>query len=365
MFGAVDGLLERAVADGVIPGVSVCIRKGDADLHVRSFGLAEIRPAERVASNETVWDLASLTKVLATTPIMMTMVHRGEVSLETRVCDLLPEVAEGITVGHLLSHCAGIPAWKAFVDVVSLEAAGGEETRERILLDASRVNLEAVPGSRHLYSDIGFLILARVIETVTGLSLKQAYRERVGVPSGVQLHWGHPDAAATEDCPQRQRVVRGEVHDLNAWLMGGVSTHAGLFGTATDVAASAAWQLRAFNGATAEGLDPAVVRRFMETQGAGSHRMGWDGVSPGGSAGPLWPRSGIGHLAFTGCSIWMAPTERIVVALLSNRVHPVIEGGAVPNAPIHPRYVAFRELRQSVHSAIAEAVGLASSAARG
>lgn len=365
MFGAVDGLLERAVADGVIPGVSVCIREGDADLHVRSFGQAEIRPTERVASNDTVWDLASLTKVLATTPILMSMVERGELTLETRVRELLPEVAEDVTVGHLLSHCAGFPAWKAFVDVVGLDGPRSQAARARILLDASRTELEAEPGARHRYSDIGFLILAKLIETVTGSDLRQVYRERVGVPSGVHLHWGHPDAAATEDCPHRQRVMRGEVHDLNAWLMGGVSTHAGLFGTATDVAASAAWQLRAFHGATGEGLDSTVVRRFMETQGVGSHRMGWDGVSPGGSAGPLWPRDGIGHLAFTGCSIWMAPRERIVVALLSNRVHPVIEGGAVPNAPIHPRYVAFRELRQSVHSAIAEAVGLASSAAKG
>lgn len=365
MFEAVDGLLERAVADGVIPGVSVCIRKDDTNLHVRSFGLAEIRPDKRVASNDTVWDLASLTKVLATVPIVMTMVHRGEIALETKVRDVLPEVAEDVTVGHLLSHCSGVPAWKSFAPLVGIDGAGSDRSRERILMEASCADLEAVPGTRHRYSDIGFLILARLIESVTGTDLKGVYRERVGEPSAIQLHWGHPHSAATEECPYRKRVVRGEVHDLNAWLMGGASTHAGLFGTATDVAASAAWQLRSFHGTSDEGLDPLIVRRFMETHGAGSHRMGWDGVSPGGSAGPKWPSDGIGHLAFTGCSIWMAPRERVVVALLSNRVHPIIEGGAVPNAPMHPRYLAFRELRQSVHTAIAEAVGLASSVAKG
>jgi CubicO group peptidase (beta-lactamase class C family) len=251
------------------------------------------------------------------------------------------------------------------VERCSVAAQGRSETRASILHAAQAEPLQNPPGSSYRYSDLGFLMLASVLESLGGQRLDALFEQRVLGPSRADLRWGWPGAAATEDCPHRGRVVVGEVHDLNAWLMGGVSSHAGLFGTAAEVAANAAWQLRAWGGRSDEGLDPEVVRRFFSTKGAGSHRLGWDGVSPGGSAGERWPRDGVGHLAFTGCSIWMAPQQGFVAVLVSNRLHPEVEGGSVPDAPIHPRYAAFRALRPAVYSAIADALGLASGVSKG
>ena len=357
MFEAVDRLLNEAVHEAVVPGFSLCIRSAASVRHECAGGLAEIRPNPRQATRETVWDLASLTKVLASTPIAMTSVAQGEFSLDTPVRSVLPYAHEGITFGHLLSHSSGAAAWLPFIDRVGPRPS--PDTRDTVLRMACTHPLEASPGSRYCYSDLGFMTLCAALERMTGKRIDELFETRVRAPSKASLWWGHPGGAATEDCPVRRRVVVGEVHDLNAWLMRGVSTHAGLFGTARSVAENVAWQLRALNGNDAEGLSPAAVQMFLTRFGAGSHRMGWDGVSAGGSAGPQWPTNGFGHLAFTGCSIWVAPDQDLIAVLLTNRIHPVIEGGAVPDAPIHPRYAAFRVLRQAVHSAIARAVGLA------
>lgn len=363
MFASVDRLLNEAVHEAVIPGFSLCIRSSDAVHHESAGGLAEIRPSPRQATVDTVWDLASLTKVLASTPIAMVSVDRGEFLLDTPVQSVLPDAHKGITFAHLLSHSSGAAAWLPFAERLgSLPHPGA---REAVLSAAQQHPLEAAPGEQYRYSDLGFLTLCAALEAVTGERLDALFESRVRKPSQADLSWGHPAAAATEDCPSRQRVVVGEVHDLNAWLMGGVSTHAGLFGTARSVAENVAWQLRAFRGNESEGLSPKTVQMFLARSGAGSHRMGWDGVSAGGSAGPAWPTNGFGHLAFTGCSIWVAPDYDLIAVMLTNRIHPVIEGGAVPNAPIHPRYAAFRTLRQTVHTAIARAVGLAGGAPKG
>jgi len=355
-FAAADALLVDAVAKGVVPGASYCVRGADGVHHRFSTGRAEIRPAQRAATDDTAWDLASLTKVLATTPIVMALVEEGRMSPDDPVTRWIAGGPDGVTVGHLLSHSSGLPAWVPFAEVLGLDGAGEAAKRATVLEHAAGTDVDAVPGTLYRYSDIGFLMLCAIIERAGDASLEALFARHVAGPSGVDLRWGWPGAAATEDCPTRGRVMVGEVHDLNAWLMGGVSTHAGLFGTASSVAALGAWQLRAFNGCDTEGLSPAVVRRFFGATGAGSHHWGWDGVSPGGSAGSRWPLDGVGHLAFTGCSIWMAPRQDCVVALCTNRVHPIIEGGAVPDAPVHPRYAAFKSLRPALHTKIVTAL---------
>lgn len=286
----------------------------------------------------------------------MALVAEGRLELNSPVNLIVPDAPRGVTVAHLLSHSSGLAPWLPMADLVGLEGAGTDAARDTVLRLARTSTVQARPGEAYAYSDLGFLTLCSVLERVGQARLDGLYERYVRGPSGVDLRFGWPGAAATEDCPARRRVITGEVHDLNAWIMGGVASHAGLFGTVESVAAAAAWQLRAWLGARDEGLDPEVVQTFLETQGAGCHRLGWDGVSEGGSAGPLWPRDGVGHLAFTGCSIWMAPTLDLIVAICTNRVHPEIEGGAVPGAPIHPRYAAFRALRPAVHSAVIDAV---------
>jgi CubicO group peptidase (beta-lactamase class C family) len=356
MFDEVTGLLEGAVADGIVPGISVCVATSERQLYHQTFGMAELRPQSRAADNGTSWDLASLTKVMVTTPVAMAMVGDGRLSLDLEVRKVLPDAHPNITIAHLLSHSSGLPAWIPMVEKLGVEGSGTTAVREQVLRVARTAPLEAQPGTAYRYSDLGFMTLVAVLESVGGGRIDGLFEHLVRGPSGADLRWGWPQAAATEDCPIRREVVRGEVHDLNAWLMGGVSGHAGIFGSAAAVVENAAWQLRAWLGDTSQGLRPDVVRHFFGTRGAGSHSMGWDGVSPGGSAGPRWPTDGVGHLAFTGCSVWMAPQADLIVAMTSNRVHPEIEGGAVPNAKISPRYDSFRKLRPRIHTAVIDAV---------
>ena len=359
MWAEVDALLARAVADGVVPGCALCVRVGGEVAFETVKGQAEQRPVPRPAVVDTVWDLASLTKVLATTPVAMSLVADGTLSLHAPLRDILPDAPEGVTAAHCLSHSSGLPPWRPLYAMDEVKGAqwGSAAARDHALAAARSTALQAAPGSQHAYSDLGFLLLGAAMEALAGARLDQLYADRVAAPSGVKLSWGWPDAAATEDCPERGRVVRGEVHDLNAYAMGGISSHAGLFGQVSQVAAAAAWQLQAWQGERTAGLSPDVVREFWSYAGAGSHHLGWDGVSASGSsAGPLWPTDGVGHLGFTGCGVWIAPRQDVIVAMVSNRVHPVVEGGSVPNAPIHPRYQAFKALRPAVHTAVIEAL---------
>ena len=356
MFQLVDGLLTSAVAKGLFPGTSICIRSMERVLHTFSAGHAEVRPGTRIADDRTVWDLASLTKALATTPVAMVMVQKGLLDLDLPVREVLPDVAPGITARHLLSHTSGMQPWISMAERIGMQGAGTSAVRAEVLRIARTSPLRATPGEQYAYSDLGFLTLCSLMETIAGARLDDLYGRWVRDPSGVDLRFGWPDAAATEECPARGALMRGVVHDLNAWLMGGVSSHAGLFGTASDVASAAAWQLRAWSGDSSLGLSPPVVRDFWNYDGVGSHHLGWDGVSEPSSAGPMWPKDGVGHLGFTGCSVWIAPRQQVVVAWTTNRVHPEIEGGAVPDAADSDRYQAFRALRPKVHSAVIEAL---------
>jgi CubicO group peptidase (beta-lactamase class C family) len=354
MFEPVNGLLTEAVASGVFPGTSICVRSGTTVFHRFSVGRAEIRPEVRIASDATVWDVASLTKALATTPIAMALVDAGLLDLDAPVNAVLHDAVSGVTARHLLSHTSGLPPWLAMAERLGLNGAGTDSVREEVLRIARTTPLQSAPGTKYAYSDLGFLTLCSLIEELGGLRLDGLYERYVREPSGVDMRFGWPTAAATEECPVRGSLVRGEVHDLNAWLMGGVSSHAGLFGTADAVAASAAWQLRAWQGTEGSGVSPDVVRHFWGARAVGSHHLGWDGVSPNGSAGPYWPKDGVGHLGFTGCSVWIAPRQDLVVAWTTNRVHPEIEGGAVPDAPMSERHTAFKRLRPKLHTAVVE-----------
>jgi CubicO group peptidase (beta-lactamase class C family) len=359
MWAEVDALIQGAVDDGVVPGCGLHIRLHGAPVHEVSLGSAELRPVLRPATAQTPWDLASLTKVLATTPIAMSLVADGTLDLDSPLSAVLPDAPAGVTAAHCLSHTSGLPPWRPLYERPDVKAQGWgtAAARAHALAAARAVPAQAAPGQNHAYSDLGFLLLCSAMETLTGQRLDELFEARVRGPSGVDLRWGWPEAAATEDCPERGAVVKSAVHDLNAHAMGGVSSHAGLFGRASDVAAAAAWQLRAWQGQSDAGLSPVLVRRFWSHKAAGSHHLGWDGVSPGtSSAGPLWPVDGVGHLGFTGCGVWIAPHQDLIVALVSNRVHPIVEGGSVPDAPLHPRYAAFKALRPAVHTAVVEAL---------
>lgn len=359
-FAEVVALLDREAERGTFAGCGLSVWWEGAERLALTRGLAELRPRQRALRPRHPFDVASLTKVLCTTPLVYRLVSDGRLDLDAPVTELLPDGPVGVTPRHLLQHASGLPAWNRIYEAVEASGHpwGSDEARGLALELARTTPPEAAPGAQHRYSDLGFLTLGAVAEAAAGARLDRAWETAIRSPAGVDLRWGWPDAAATEDCPFRGRVVVGEVHDLNAAVMGGIAPHAGLFGSATAVAALTQWQLEAWQGA-AQRLDPAVVRAGWADKGPGSHRLGWDGISPGGSsAGSLWPLDGVGHLGFTGCSVWVAPRQGVIVAFLSNRVHPSVEGGSVPDALADAprstgRYQAFRALRPALHTALA------------
>jgi CubicO group peptidase (beta-lactamase class C family) len=254
-----------------------------------------------------------------------------------------------ITVAHLLTHSSGFPAWRP-VYAEATGAWGTAATRTALLHSAWATPLEAEPGTRHCYSDLGMLALLGVLEAATEQDLSTLFRDRVQHPAGIaDLRWGWPGAAATEVCPVRGVLVEGIVHDLNCASLGGISTHAGLFGTAAAVAGLAD-RLR---GAVADPerfpeLPGRALGQLWALRGPGSHRGGWDAISAGySSTGQFFPADTVGHLGYTGTSVWVAPSRRTTVVLLTNRVHPVDD-----KEPI-------RKFRPSFHDAIARELGWA------
>ena len=357
MWPEVHRALDEAVAAGVVPGAALCVRTADGLVRSHGVGAAELRPRARPVTAGMAWDLASLTKVLCTTSVAMRLVEDGRLDLEAPVQEVLPGAPAGVSAAHLLQHASGLPAWGPLHGTVAAAGHpwGSPAARACVVAQAAQATPASAPGHRHCYSDLGFLVLGAVLEAIGGDRIDRLFEREVRRHAGADLRWGWPGAAATEDCPVRGRVLAGEVHDLNAASMGGLAPHAGLFGTPEAAVGLAAWLLCAWQGGRLE-LSAATVRRFWGTPGPGSHRLGWDGVTPGGSsAGGLWPLDGVGHLAFTGCSLWVAPRQGLIVGLCTNRVHPEIEGGAVPGAAPSPRYAAFKALRPALHTAIVRA----------
>mgnify|MGYP002631872820 CR=1 FL=1 len=320
-------LLERAVRDGVTPSYDLAVLVGGEPTLALRGGWIE--PGVPVPG-DAVWDLASLTKPLVGAPLAWRLVDEGLLGFDEELRRILPDLSEGVTLAHLLSHSAGYPAWRPLYEQV--DEPGSSTARELILELARTCPLESEPGIRHAYSDLGFLALCALLEHLGGARVDVLARD---LPLD-GLTWGSPRAVPTEDCPVRGRVVRGEVHDLNCWAMGGVSTHAGLFGDARSVAMAAQAHLQRFRSGRSRALREAWTRR-----GAGSHLLGWDGRSgENSSSGALFPPESVGHLGFTGTSVWLAPREEVVVVLLTNRVHPSVED------------VRIRQLRPALHDAV-------------
>ena len=335
----------RAVREAGIPSISICVRvDGTERLHVTE-GVARRTP-ERIAVEDQAYDLASVTKALAGATVAASLLEEGALDLDTPVARWFPHVDGRISIAHLLTHSSGIPAWNEFYKLAD-GAWGLSSTRTRILEAATRTPLEAEPGTQHRYSDIGFLILLAVLEQVGGDRIDHLFHDRVSRPSGVQdLAWGWPGAAATEHCPVRDAVVEGTVHDLNCAAMGGISSHAGLFGTARAVATLGERLMNAVASPETSPLPGRGLARLWALRGAGSHAGGWDRISKGyTSTGRFFPPDTVGHLGYTGTSLWVVPSRRTSVALLTNRVHPTDDKTGI------------REMRPFLHDAVAMALG--------
>ncbi len=335
--------IDAIVGEGHIPSASVSVWiRGEERLRYAT-GWARRAPG-REATCDTPYDLASVTKPFAGGAVAAALVAGRQLDLDVPAARWVPGVDPRVTPRHLLLHTSGYAAWLPLYEGVAPAMWGSDAARAAVIEAAWRSPLVQAPGEVHTYSDLGFLTLLAVMEAAGGARIDELVQKLVLDPVGADLRWGWPGAAATEDCPVRGHVVEGEVHDLNTAAMGGRSTHAGLFGTATELGRLTAALVDEASGRT-HGL-PSLADAWG-AQGAGSHRLGWDGVSHGAytSTGSAWPADGVGHLGYTGTSIWVAPRQEVVVALLTNRVHPVDDKGPI------------RAARPRVHDAVARCVG--------
>lgn len=346
----IDACLEAAVSSGgVTPGAVLLVSVGGEILHHRAYGHAQRLPDPRPLTLDTLFDVASLTKVMAATAATMVLIEAGKLSLEEQVCQYLPdfrgEGREKVTVSDLLIHGSGMGAWRGFYkEILDGQAAGGPnpgtpEARAKVFAEVRQSPLTQRRGSAAVYSDLGFLLLTQLLETVSGDRLDHfcdkhlfshlGLKDTFFLPLDAEVpRNGRPEAAfaATEFSHWLGRYLVGEVHDDNCHVMGGVSGHAGLFSTATDIHTFACTLLKAFQGQRGLIYSPEIVREFWRRRvfSNGSMRAyGWDVPTPGqSSSGKHFSELSFGHLGFTGTSIWIDAAREVVVILLTNRVHP-------------------------------------------
>ena len=363
-----DALVYRAIADSVAPGVALAVGRRGQLVRLRGYGQLDWAPGSSPVTPHTLFDLASLTKVVGTTTAVLVLAEEGRLELDDRVVDHLPEFARGdgrkaqITIRDLLLHRSGLPAWRRFF----LEVQGNDALRDAVF----DLELEADPGAAEVYSDIGFITLAWVVEAAAGEPFDRFLTQRVFGPLGMDDTIFnppltlHPRVAPTEvDRERRLRHLRGEVHDENAWIAGGVAGHAGLFSTAADLAVFTEFMARHGELGTCGHIPgggepcsrartrpvtlagPTTVAGYVQRVSENSSRaLGWDTPSGRSSAGEYFSERAFGHTGFTGTSIWIDPELDVWVVVLASRVNP---------SASNTRHIPFR---RDVHDAVARAV---------
>ena len=320
----IDRVVSRGVKAGGYPGAAVVVGRKGFSVWSRGFGSLDWSGKASVSSTESIYDLASLTKVVATTTAIMILYDEGRVDLHAPVATYLPEFSGGlkdqVTVEQLLTHRGGLPAGREIWRIAHTPA----EARRAVMA----TSLTCKPGVCYVYSDLGADLLGFIAEAVSGQSLDQFLDARVFRPLGMldtRFTVERADisrTAPTEIAPPRGYPIRGEVHDENAYALGGVAGHAGLFSTASDLSVFAQMML---DGGTFNGVrivSDSTVALFTRRT-AGKRALGWDtceGNSTGGCGYHMSPRA-YGHTGFTGTSLWIDPDREMFVILLTNRVH--------------------------------------------
>lgn len=344
----VDALLERFVAERAFPGAVLAVGHAGRLAHLRAYGHLSYDTGAAPARLDTLYDLASLTKVVATTTMAMMLVDERRLDLDRPVQAFLPgfrgEHKDEVTVRHLLTHSSGLDWWAPLFKEIKGQAAYVQRIQA--------LPLVYTPGSKSLYSDLGVILLGEILERVAGESLESFTARRLFGPLGLHDTHYRPGRelltriAPTERDTWRGRVLQGEVHDENAFALGGVAPHAGLFSTAPDLARFA--QMLADGGLFENRrlVSRATLELFTRRAGVpdSSRALGWDTRSAGSSAGTLFSDDSFGHTGFTGTSLWVDPSRRLFVVLLTNRVHPTRENQAI------------RQVRPAVHDALVRAL---------
>ena len=349
-------LLDEAVADRAFPGGVLAVGYL-GELTVHAFGKQTYAANAPAVTPETIYDAASLTKPVVTAPLVAMLAAAGRVDLDAPIERYLPEWAAGpnpewrkkVTVRQLLLHTSGLPAHKKYWR----ETKNKKELLAKIFAEP----LEAEPGTRVEYSDLGYILLGEILERFSGRPLDAEARDRIFAPLGMAETSFNPAkkllpriAPAEDDTELRKRLVQGEVDDQNAWVMGGVAGHAGMFSTAADLAAFCQMLLNGGIYAHQRVLRRGQIEQLTarQTIGGTGRALGWDVPSEASSSGRYFSAKSFGHLGYTGTSIWIDPEKGLFVILLTNRVHPSAENEKI------------REVRPAVHDAIVEALGLAS-----
>lgn len=322
-LAAIDRVVGRGIRAGGFPGASVIIGRRGAAVFSKGYGrLGWTKDASRVDPDATIYDLASLTKVIGTTTALMILYDEGRVSLDARVVDYLPAFTGGwkdsITIRQLLTHRSGLPASR---DLWKL-ATNPQEARLGVV-DAM---LQCRPGVCFEYSDLGMVLLGMVVENVSGVGLDRFVHERVFEPLGMTSTFFRPAdslrtrIAPTDVNPPRGYPLRGQVADENAYALGGIAGHAGLFSTASDISVFAQMML---NGGEYNGVrivaDSTIALFTRRT--AGTRALGWDTADGDGGSGSYLSGNSYGHTGYTGTSLWIDPDREMFVVLLTNRVH--------------------------------------------
>jgi CubicO group peptidase (beta-lactamase class C family) len=377
-------VLQRGITDEVFPGAVALVAREGKIVFFEHVGDRALVPERASMTRDTIFDLASLTKVFATVPTIMKLVDEGRIALDDSLSKLIPSANLGdkrdLTLRLLLTHSAGLIDWKPYF----------EKLRDHPLKDRKRILRQWIieepfayePGKGSLYSDLGFMLLEWVIEEITGETLPEFVEKNFYGPLGLKRTFFSPsplspparggessekggrdedaeggripaeELAATEDCPWRKRVLQGEVHDDNAWTLGGYSGHAGLFSTAEEIYVIANMLREQYLGIRKDFFRPATVREFFRRQDivkGSDWALGWDTRAlEGSSAGKCFSRDSVGHTGFTGTSIWMDLEKDVIAILLSNRVHPKRDNDKI------------KQFRPVFHDAVMEELGISS-----
>jgi len=319
--------LQKSIADSAFPGCAIAVGfQGDLLLQ-EGFGHYIYDPQSKKVNSQSIFDLASLTKVVVTTNVTMILYERGLLKLDWKVSEIIPAFKgpdkEKVTIRHLLTHSSGLPAWqKLYLNI---------KGKENIVQAICETGLEYQPGTDYVYSDLGMILMQAIIESIVQKPLDLFFTENIAIPLGLKRTFYNPESRwineilPTEISDWHKRLVHGFVHDENAYAMGGVSGHAGLFSCIEDLAVICQLYLNGGIYAHQRIINTGTIELFTQRQNlvAGSTRaLGWDTRSEqGSSAGDYMSLRAFGHTGFTGTSLWIDPEHQLFVVLLTNRVY--------------------------------------------
>jgi CubicO group peptidase (beta-lactamase class C family) len=354
---SVDNLMKQAVANEVFPGGVLLVAEKEEIVFFEAYGYAHLSN-QAPMTKDTIFDLASLTKPLGTTLAVMRLIQNDQIGLEDPLSQILPEFEDtdkaGVKIKNLLYHDSGLPDYRPFYKALeNVDRSSRRSALRKLLVQEPLVN---PIGKTVVYSDLGFMILAWVIEHVSERRLDGFVVEEIYQPLGLNyLFFNSRNSAAprchfaaTENCPWRKKILEGQVHDENAYVVGGVEGHAGLFGTADSIYRLLVELLAIYRGQRKSAIfHKDLLQRFFKRLPGTDKALGFDAPRvTGSSCGRGFSPNSVGHLGFTGTSFWMDLESTTVVILLTNRVHPSRKNEAI------------KEFRPVLHDAVTKTMAV-------